>query len=93
MFITKFCCSSINLMLQGNKDEIIYDKDILELANHEVFFKSNPIVIVDTCLLILISMSYAIPSRDDLLSIFQETIEINVPKLITKPSSPVVDDK
>ena len=62
------------------------------MAISDVFLKSEPTVVVDTCLLILISMSYAIPSRPDLLCIFEDTIELNLQKLIQKPQSSVVDN-
>jgi hypothetical protein len=92
MFITKFCCSAINLMMNSSQEEHIYDKDVLQMASSDIFLQSEPTIVVDTCLLILISMSYAIPSRPDLLCIFEDTIELNLQKLIQKPQSSVVDN-
>lgn len=62
------------------------------MANTETFLKSDPVLVVDACLIILVSMSYLIPTRQDLLEIFEETIETNLQRLVQKPNSSTVDD-
>lgn len=82
--MTKFCCSAINLALKGNVPEYMYDPEILQMQD-EVFFKNDPVLIVDTCLIIITCMSYIIPQRKDLLAIFRETFTSNLDKLLVKP--------
>lgn len=83
-YITKFCCSVINLVYGGSQAEGLYDKSILQLQ-HEVFFQSDQVLIVDTCLLMLTCMSYVIPTRQDLMTVLSDTIETNLEKLSAKP--------
>ena len=77
-FITNFCCSSINLALQGENGRV-YDKDIIESSKGCVFLsRTDRIFIADTCLLALTCMSYVIPQREDLVTMFEDTISGNV---------------
>ena len=80
------------MIFRGKDDEHVYDKSVIQMAEQEVFLQNDPIQVVDACLLILVSMSYIIPTRQDLLGIFEETIEINIQKFIQKPASSDVDN-
>ena len=58
-FITNLTCSAVGLALQGPGAQL-YDNTIMEMQN-EPFFQSDPVIIVDTCLLVLTVMSYILP--------------------------------
>ena len=58
-FISNLACNAINLSLQGANAQIT-DQSIVEFAN-EPFFQSDPVLIVDTCLLVFTVMSYILP--------------------------------
>lgn len=75
-FITNLACGAINVALQGATTQN-YDSDLAEFKD-EPFFQSDPILIVDSCLMILTVMSYILPQRKDLIGNFERTISNNV---------------
>ena len=83
-YITNFCCSAINLALQGDAGRV-YDTEVIEGTKTSVFLtRTDKIFIADTCLLALTCMSYVIPQRVDLVKMFEETISGNVGTFLTR---------
>lgn len=74
-FISNLACSAITLALQGPGQ--LQDHTIMEYKN-EAFFQSDPVLIVDTCLLVFTVMSYILPQRKDLVGNFEHMISSNV---------------
>lgn len=70
-FVTFFSCSAVNMALQGEQGEV-YNKELMEsVKNCDFLQKTDPIFIADTCLLALTCMSYVIPQREDLVTMFE----------------------
>ena len=91
-FISNLACNAINLSLQGAGAHLS-DQSIVEFAN-EAFFQSDPVLIVDTCLLVFTVMSYILPQRKDLVGSFERMITQNVQAFLeAKPHNlPEMDD-
>ena len=59
-FIANLSCSAINLALQGSANAEILEPSILQWQE-DPFFKSDPVLIAETCMLVCTVISYILP--------------------------------
>jgi hypothetical protein len=79
-FAAHFCCNAINK---------IYGKPISEEAfwgmeNDAFLSQTEPEFIIDACLVALTVISYILPERQDLTSIFTKTMDLNIHALLER---------
>jgi len=77
--ITIFCCAAINTALQGAP---VQPSQLLDMQN-DPFLHNQPEMIAETCIVAMTVISYILPRRKDLVPIFEETLSVNIDKILS----------
>lgn len=83
IFIAKFALSALNVSLTGMSPEKIYEPSFGEWQQSR-FLTSDPILVAESCLVVLTCISYIVPQREDLIAPLDETITATVGAMLTK---------
>lgn len=78
--ITIFCCAAINTALQGAP---VQPEQLLNMQD-DPFLHNTPEIIAETCIVAMTVISYILPRRKDLIPIFEETLAVNIDKILSQ---------
>ena len=75
--VTTFACNALNLALQtaaGKQPNMIAQQGLWGKENDPFLSSTPPIIVAETCLVVLTVISYILPKKDHLVPFFQEAL-------------------
>jgi len=96
-FLTLFCCQAVALAFNpatGSIASIAAVQESFYPAEYQMytgsaFLNAEPEIVAETCLVALTAISYILPRRADLVPVFEDSLAMNIDRLLAPGDNPL----